>query len=906
MKGRASAIAFVAGAALVQTMSGLPTPWMMAAWLAPLLLAGAVLVRTRGWRAVLAYGLPLLALWLGVASASLRASWRLADALPHEEETQVTRVEMLVTGLPQGDENGLRFEAKVLQAMPDRAPERIEVAWYPPGRHSPYGARRAAPGQALPDVRPGQVWRAALVMRRPHGPLNPHGFDYEGWMFQRGVRALGSVRGEPELLDDRPWSGFGVAVQRARHVLRERMREALDGQRYGPVLIALALGDQAGVDARDWQVFNRTGITHLVSISGMHVTMVAAMLGLAVLHGWRRVSWRGVALAERAPAQIAGALAAMLCAGAYCLIAGWGVPARRTFFMLAVAAMAVILRLPCSPSRVLAAAAFVVVAIDPWATVSVGFWLSFGAVTALMAAGSALAQRTDQEEGKGPDPGADHAAGRQAGQRIAGMPAAAPDSAPRRAEKIAHSAESSLSGVRWRPWLMARARAAWRALKLATHMQLVITLVLIPPLAFLFQQVSLSTPFANAIAIPVVSFAVTPLALLSALFAAVPGGQWLAVQAAIAGHALFDAMMVPIVWLAEAPWSMLHVAAAPWPWLALALAGTAIALLPRGWPARHAGWLLLLPALGWRPSPPAPGEWRWTALDVGQGMAVVVETASSVLLYDTGLRHGPASDAGARVIVPFLRGQGVRRIDVLVVSHADLDHAGGVYSVLQALPAARSYASFSLDAWLDREAGLLGAAAGDEPVRPAEMLRCQAGLAWESDGVAFEFLHPPAGHTGRGGNADSCVLRVRGLHHTALLTGDIGVAQERALASADDLRADIVMMPHHGSRSSSSEALVRASEARHAVAQMGRHNRYGHPAPEVVRRWERAGAQIWRSDRDGAVMAASDKDGLRVSAWRRVHGRYWHERQADTGMIDTGPIRDNEPIQFSQARRPAG
>jgi len=838
MKGRASAVAFVAGVAWVQTLAALPPAWVLMAWGILALLFGAVLAPILGpqsWRGVLAWSLPLLALWLGVTWASWRADWRLADALPHEEEMQVTRVDMQITGLVQGDENGLRFEAHVLKATPERVPPRIEVAWYPKGRHSPYSTRRAAPGQILPDVRPGQIWRAALVMRRPHGTINPHGFDYEGWMFQRGVRALGTVRGTPELQEDQPWSGFGIAVARARHVLRERMQAALGKRRYGPVLIALALGDQAGVDAADWQVFNRTGITHLVSISGMHVTMVAAMFGFVVLHGWRRLSWRGTALAERIPAQIAGALMAMLCAGAYCLIAGWGVPAQRTFFMLGVAALTVILRLPCSASRVLAVAACVVVLLDPWATVSVGFWLSFGAVAALMLAGSALAHQATPVPGR---------------------------------------VQAATGAVR----CIEHLRTVWRTLMLATRMQLAITLALIPPLAFLFQQVPLSTPLANAIAIPVVSFIVTPLALLTALFAVLPGGDWLAVQVAAAGHALFEAMMVPVVWLAEAPWSMLYVAAAPWVWLVLALAGTIMALLPKGWPLRHAGWLLLLPALSWRALPLASGQWRWTALDVGQGMAVVIETANSALLYDTGVRHGPTSDVGARVIVPFLRGQGLRRLDALVVSHIDLDHAGGAYSVLQALPVERSYASFSLDAWLVREARLLGEAAGKKPTRPVDMQRCQAGIAWVRDGVEFEFLHPPVGHTGRGGNADSCVLRVRGLYHTALLTGDIGVAQERMLASAYDLRSDIVMMPHHGSRSSSGEALVRATQARHAVAQMGYGNHYGHPAPEVLGRWERAGTWVWRSDQDGAVTAVSDERGLAISARRETHGRYWQEK----------------------------
>jgi len=825
MVGRASAAAFVAGAAWVQTWAALPSWLVLTLWALPGVLAATALILFSGKRAAL-FMLPPSALWAGVALAVWHAQARLADALPLADESRVARVEMQVVGLPQGDASGWRFEARVLQAAPAHVPEHIEVSWYAPGRYSPYSARDVSVEQRLPEIRPGQIWQAALVLRRPHGTLNPHGFDYEGWMFQRGIRARGTVRGEPVLLAERPWSGVAVTVARWRDVLRERMREVLGERRYGAVLIALALGDQAGVAAADWQAFNRTGITHLVSISGLHVTMVAAMLGWLVTAAWRRLRWRGQALAERLPAQTAGIVAAMLTALAYCLLAGWGVPARRTFFMLAVAALALVARLPGSPSRVLAAAACVVVALDPWATVSPGFWLSFGAVAVLMlmAAGSAH------------NP----------------------------AQQPAQSRQTQ------RPWW----QKTGASLTLAARVQLGISLALTAPLAFFFLQAPISTPLANALAIPVVSFAVTPLALLAALFSVLPGGQWLAMQAAQAGHAIFAALMQPISWLADAPWSLVHVASSSWPWLMLALAGVVVALLARGWPLRHAGWLLLLPLLAARAPPLAPGQWRWTALDVGQGMAVVVQTAATTLVYDTGVRHSPASDQGARVVVPFLRGLGVARVDTLVVSHADLDHAGGVRSLLQALPVARVFSSFDLDGWLKKETRLLGDTV-TEPPRPSSMQRCTAGLSWQVDGVIFEFLHPQDG-TGQGENDDSCVLRVQGRYHAALLAGDIGAATERRLAEIQNLHADVVLMPHHGAGGSSSPALMAASQARHAVAQAGRHNRYGHPSPAVMERWQQSGATVWRSDQHGAVTAVSRADGLHVAAHRHTQRRYWH------------------------------
>jgi len=865
MRGRLSAAAFVGGAAAVQGLAALPGAAAFACAGLALAAGAAACGHLAGRRAAL-WLLPLAVFWLGAALATARAAVRLADELAADNENQVARVVLQVADLPQGDAQGVRFVARVLQARPAGVPGLVQVSWFAPGGHGRAGGRTArnpaGAAQALPDIVPGQVWRAALVLRRPHGSLNPHGFDYEGWTFRRGVRAMGTVRGTPKLLADRPWSDPGAALARVRHALRDGMRRALGEARYGAVLVALALGDQAGVAPGDWQVFNRTGITHLVSISGLHVTMIAALFGLAAQAGWRRASWRGRALAERTPAQVAGAAAAMAAAGLYCLLAGWGIPSQRTFFMLAVAAGAVLLRLPASPSRVLAAAAVAVVALDPWATLAPGFWLSFGAVAVLMLAGQELAR-----------PGG--------------------EAAPSAARATARS-----SSRRSRAWL--RWREAWRFLRLATFTQLAVTAALTVPLAFMTQQVTPAAPLANALAIPVVSFVVTPLALLAAAFSALPGTEPVAALAAWAGHWAFQAMMLPIAALARAPGAVVDVAAPPWPWLVLAAAGTAWALLPRGLPWRPAGWLLLVPALCWRGDRPGPGEWRLAALDVGQGMAVVVQTAGSVLVYDTGLRYGPGSDAAARVLWPFLRGEGVRRVDTLVVSHADTDHAGGLRSLLAAAPVARSYASFDLSAHLRREARVLGldapvastasaasAAPGtpgtsgtsdDEPPLPAQMRRCRAGQSWTVDGVRFAMLHPPPGARTAGRNADSCVLSVQGAYHAALLPGDIGKAQEAAIVAAGAPRADLAVLPHHGSNTSSSPALVQALGAAHVVAQAGRHNRYGHPAAAVVRRWERAGARVWRSDRDGAVLAHSGPGGLSVQAYRDEARRYWHGR----------------------------
>ncbi|MFJ0754977.1 DNA internalization-related competence protein ComEC/Rec2, partial [Bordetella bronchiseptica] len=514
-------------------------------------------------------------------------------------------------------------------------------------------------------------------------------------------------------------------------------------------------------------------------------------------------------------------LAALGPALAYCLLAGWSVPTRRAFFMLAAVAAAVALRWPATPSRLLTLAAVAVAVLDPWAPLAPGFWLSFGAVAVLVGTG--------------------------AGARPRGM--------------------------------RARLRAALLGFG---RTQMAVTLALTPLLAFLVRQVSLGSPLANALAIPVVSLAVTPLALLCGALSALPGGQGPAWLAGAAGHGLFALLMAPVGWIGRAEWSGLDVAAAPWPWLALALAGAAWALQAPGWPARHCGWLCMLPLLAWRPERPPPGYWTLTALDVGQGGAVVLETARHVLLFDTGPRHGDASDAGERVIAPFLRARGYRHIDTLVVSHADLDHTGGLRSVLAALPVGQAYASFDLAAWLARQARVRPDGWRAAPRMPPATRGCEAGVQWRVDGVRLRFVYPPplaAPLPWRSSNARSCVLLVEGVGHRALLTGDVGLVQEAAFAAALP-PVDLVMAPHHGSAMSSGSLLAAATRPAHAIAQAGYLNRFGHPAASAINRWRRAGAAVWRTDLDGAVRADSTPRGLFASGQRQVARRYWRDSRA--------------------------
>ena len=328
-------------------------------------------------------------------------------------------------------------------------------------------------------------------------------------------------------------------------------------------------------------------------------------------------------------------------------------------------------------------------------------------------------------------------------------------------------------------------------------------------------------------------------------------------------------------WRCSSAWPRCPAAAweqhAPPAWtIVVGLLGVLWQLAPRGMPGRGWGVLWLIPMFVVRPEPPPQGGFRLTVLDVGQGLAVVVATRAHVLVYDTGPRYTDVADAGGRVVAPFLRHAGVRRADALVVSHQDLDHAGGALSLLQTVPVGWLASS------LPFEHPVVAAVAAQAPA-----WQCVAGQQWTWDGVHFTVLHPTvAEYRDRFGrtNDRSCVVRIDSSYGSALLAGDIEARSEAALlrTQAESLRADVLVVPHHGSRTSSTPAFVRAVAPSLALVANGYRNRFGHPRADVVARFETLGAQVLRTDQLGALtIRFEDGEGPRWSAARVERGRYW-------------------------------
>jgi competence protein ComEC len=302
-------------------------------------------------------------------------------------------------------------------------------------------------------------------------------------------------------------------------------------------------------------------------------------------------------------------------------------------------------------------------------------------------------------------------------------------------------------------------------------------------------------------------------------------------------------------------------------------------LLPRGTPARSIGLVGIASILFWQPPRPGPGEARLTVLDVGQGLAVHVQTAAHDLVFDAGPRQG-GFDAGSRVLVPHLRAQGVRRLDRVILSHPDGDHIGGWPALARAIPVA-SVRAGGMD-----EASL----AALHPLA----LPCSRDDRWEWDGVRFAILHPDAADPwkGRGDNDASCVLRVETETAAAIVSGDLGQRGERHLLAtlpAQALRAELVVAGHHGSKTSSAPEWIAATGARHVVYAVGYRNRFHHPDCGVASAWRRAGAQAWRSDRDGAVTAYFSADGSRMQSHRAEAPRYWYSVWQDPSCEEEEP-----------------
>ena len=697
---------------------------------------------------------------------------RLSDWLPIEHQGRDFSVSGWVDGFPNESAGQVSFSIRVRAGEPGgTVPKRLRLTWYDPP----------------PDlIAPGSVLDLVVRLKRPRGLVNPGGFDYARWLFQEGYGATGYVR------EGRAAAHESGGIPRRWLMYRARLGESIRAAAATPdaaaLQVALSIGERYGFEDAHWRTLQRTGTSHLVAISGLHVGLVAGLVFLLV----RRAALRLPAAAAARNAELA-AWASILAAALYAALAGFTVPTQRALIMLVVAQLALVSRRSVSMSSGLSAAVLLVVAWDPVAPLSASFWLSFVAVALLW-------QLARGEQARG------------------------------------------------------RERGALRPVAGIARVQWCMSLGLVPVTALFFNQVSLISPVVNVVAIPLFSFVLVPLTLASAaLVRVLPAGEHLVALAGFPMQWTWNLMVAAGEW----PGSSVLLAPPPLWVLAGAALGTAAALAAFPLPARNLAWLTLVPVLWWEPARPDRGGAEIDILDVGHGLAVLVETRSHTLLYDAGALYRSGFDTGREIVVPAMRAKSWKTLDLVMVSHADNDHAGGVPAVLEAFPDAQV---------------LMGP---DVELPGGEL--CRTGQAWTWDGVRFEVLHPePAFH--RRGNDSSCVLRVVTPAGSLLLTGDVERAGERALmADAAALSSDVVVVPHHGSATSSSSALVGATGARYAIVSAGHLNHWGFPKPQVVERWQGAGAAMMSTGDDGAISVTLEPgEPVNVRGLRERQRRYWN------------------------------
>ena len=718
--------------------------------------------------------------WLlvGFFWAWLNAWWILEQYVPENLEGKDLSVTGYIAGIPKQKGRLWQFEFDIVSARLNHqqvnVPTHVRLNWY---------------GQT-PALHAGDLWQFTVRLKRPHGFMNPGGFDYEKWLFTKRIRATGYIRGKQAytlLASNR----LDYPLQRLRQHVQSHLATFLPDHPMLGVVSALTVGYREQINQQQWETFRHTGTNHLVAISGLHIGFVAGWVFFVVRWGWSRLGRWPLRLA----APRVAAVLAFLAAGSYAALAGWSLPTQRALIMVAVVMLGILLRRHVLPSQGLALALLLVLLHDPLAVLSPGFWLSFGAV----------------------------------GLIFMGL-------------------QGKRHGIRWwDKWF----RVQW-----------IVGLGLLPMLLLFFQQASLISPLANFVAVPVVSLLVVPLLLSGLLISglSVTAGRYLIEWGADTMQYLTDLL----AWMGQQPNTSWIGVIPDLPVLLFSVVGILLLMFTPLRSARWLGLVCLLPLLFQHATRPRQGEVYFTLLDVGQGLSAVVQTQNHSLVFDTGPRFNSQFDTGRAVVIPFLQQQQIKTLDKLIVSHGDNDHIGGVDSLLATIPVGQIYTSARI---------LLDSGKGTP---------CVQGQTWQWDGVTFSMLHPQALTRGEYGNNQSCVLFIRTRYGSVLLPGDIEKEAEYSLLAqlSGKLRADILIAPHHGSNTSSTQAFIQAVQPTHVLFPIGYRNRYRFPSHKVLARYQQTGVQQFDTARDGAINfnLTAQQAGLAPRLTRQSQQRYWHHK----------------------------
>jgi competence protein ComEC len=791
-------------------------------WLypAPLLLLFVMRLRP-AW---LAYA--LCGLLVGLAWGIGWAHWRMSFVLPEYLQGEDIWVEGKVVGLPKRSLRGSvsiqRFEL-ALDSVESKSIINSKISNSNSNKINllkPKPLRKISLSwYAGRDVSSGQHWRFKVRLKRPRGYASPGAFDYHVWLLEQGIDARGYVRTDKgnQLLAKQSRIPSLDAV---RADLLKNILALLKNNDYAGVIAALVIGDKSAITEQQWQLFKASGTIHLIAISGLHVGIIALLAYWLVFQLARRCE----ALCLLVPAQLLACFAAIFSSAVYCALAGFSLPTTRAFIMVTVLMAGRLLKREWRPSTAILCALFIILLINPLAVHSSGFWLSFAAVAALI---------------------------------------------------YGFSCRISPGGFWWR-WI----RPQW-----------LVFLALSPVLLLVFYQLPWLSPLANFLAIPYFSFLVVPLALAGGLLS--PLSRGIAEPVLHAAAKLIDYACKVLEWLVKQG-AALESAGLRFagleiqtpvlqglPLILVVVMGILLLLSPRALPGRHLAWLLLI--LPWlvEPDPIPQGDYVVNVLDVGQGLAVVVQTASYTLIFDTGPSYGANFDLGAAVVLPFLQSKGVDRVDRMIISHNDNDHIGGMISLLGAIPVqdllfGEPKADLKIPEGETNKTlnPAIFTMLDSAQVRPA----CREGMMWVRDQVTFRVLN--GGQQANKSNNSSCVIRVSSSKGAVLLAGDIEKSVEKRLVDdyGNQLQSDVLVAPHHGSKTSSSDSFLRHVDPAYAVFSVGYRNSFNHPHPDIVARYRSHNINLLNTASSGSVFlrTAGQANHFLVTLFREANHKFWY------------------------------
>lgn len=714
----------------------------------------------------------ILVFAIGFCWALTYTRWNTAWNLPSELDGKKILITGKIASIPINKPHYLSFEFQTDIINGTKKSTKLKLGWY---------------GEFPKKLLAGDRWQLLVKLKRPHTTLNPGSFDLEKHLLVHHIRGTGYVVDSDfnQILATR-WQSYPLT--KLRQCLIKKIQQTLSSNRLMPIIIALVTGSEHEITQTEWEIMRNTGTSYLVAISGLHIGLVAAIVLTIIQFLWRKIKRLPLIL----PAREAGIIAGLFAGFVYGAVSGLSIPTQRALVMLSVFSLTSLLRRHTQPWNAWLWSLFLVLVIDPLAELTIGFWLSFSAVAAIIYATS---------------------------WRIK--------------QKTTH----------WHKF--------WR-------MQLIVTIALLPLTLLFFQQFSLVTLIANLIAMPGVCIIVVPLCLLGSLCLLFSNfvGTWILILSSRLLHLIWWWLTI----FSQFPNNSWYQPIYNWWILAAATVGILLLLAPRGFPAKYLGLVWLLPLFFYVPAKPKLNEAWFTLLDVGQGLAAVVQTTNHVLLYDTGPRFLD-HNAGITIILPYLRLQGVQSIDTMIVSHGDVDHSGGSESILKTLPV-RSIVTSAPEKFISF------------PVQS-----CIAGQSWQWDGIDFQMLSPPQ-DSQLSGNEASCVLKITRGTDSILLTGDIERTAEDILINnyGTNLKSNILVAPHHGSATSSTNRLIDMVAPKYVLFSAGYRNRFHFPNKKIVARYLKSGCELLNTAYEGAITFKLDGKSaiLTPLSYRKIKQRFWN------------------------------